>query len=313
MIYTLTLNPALDIVLETYLIKKKEINTTALKSISIGGKGFNTSRALNCLGLDNIALCFYGGTFKGYAEKIIKEEKLKFKIINIVNETRINLKIIETKNNKVVEFNERGPSIRKKEISLLINFIEKIQEEVYFFIVSGSLPKNISETIYRKIILILKKKNIKVLLDSSGLPLYHGICARPYFLKINLKELLEINEIKNSKNFEKTVFEIIANYHKSGINTVMITDGAKKAYYYNGYDFLIAEPPVVNHLYVTGSGDTINAALVYSFINNFNAEKTFRFSMACGISNLYSSIPGKINLMNVREVEKKIQIKKWHI
>jgi len=310
MIYTLTLNPALDIVVETFLIKKKEINTTELKSISVGGKGFNTSRALNCLGLDNIALCFYGGTFKNYAEKIIKEEKLKFKIINIVNETRINLKIIETKNNKVVEFNERGPAIRRNEISLLINFIEKIQEEVDFFIVSGSLPKNISETIYREIILILKKKNIKVLLDTSGLPLYHGVCARPYFLKINLKELLEINEIKNSKISEKTVFEIIENYHKSGINTVMITDGAKKAYYYNGYDFLIAKPPDVNHLYVTGSGDTINAALIYSFINNFNAEKTFKFSMACGVSNLYSSIPGRINLMNVREIEKKIQVKK---
>ena len=58
MIYTLTLNPALDITITTDVIKKDSINKTKLKSVSAGGKGFNTSRGLNCLKTGNTAIAF---------------------------------------------------------------------------------------------------------------------------------------------------------------------------------------------------------------------------------------------------------------
>jgi len=62
MIYTITLNPALDREMTVPEIGLDCVLRAADVRTDYGGKGFNVSRALLALGVENIALAFIGGT-----------------------------------------------------------------------------------------------------------------------------------------------------------------------------------------------------------------------------------------------------------
>ena len=61
MVYTVTLNPALDYVMKLKALRTDDINRTDGEEIYYGGKGINVSVILTQLGIPNTALGFLGG------------------------------------------------------------------------------------------------------------------------------------------------------------------------------------------------------------------------------------------------------------
>ena len=61
MIYTITLNPSLDYVIETQKLKTGEINRSQKEHIMPGGKGINVSIVLKTLGINSSTLGFIAG------------------------------------------------------------------------------------------------------------------------------------------------------------------------------------------------------------------------------------------------------------
>ncbi|HRT32311.1 MAG TPA: PfkB family carbohydrate kinase, partial [Anaerolineae bacterium] len=61
MIYTVTLNPALDRELTVPEIRFNDVLRATVVRLDFGGKGFNVSRALHALGGESVALGFVGG------------------------------------------------------------------------------------------------------------------------------------------------------------------------------------------------------------------------------------------------------------
>jgi 1-phosphofructokinase family hexose kinase len=305
MIYTLTLNPALDITITTTLIDRESINRTKLKSVSAGGKGFNASRALDCLGIDNTAIAFCGGFFNHDMEILLKKEKIKTILLSIKDSIRVNIKIIENNSRKLIEFNESGPSITVKEIGTLISVLENLRPLPDYLIISGSLPKNIDIKIYRKIIDILKTKKVKTLLDASGRALYYGLLAFPDIVKINKNEFDEICK----KYFKKESKKLVADLINKGVEMVMVTDGPRETTYFDRSGTYIITPSDKSGPYKTGSGDAVNAGLIYSLKNDYNLEKRLAFAVACGNANILSEIPGKFNPGIARDLAQDIRIR----
>ena len=188
MIYTLTLNPALDITITTDAIKKDSINKTKLKSVSVGGKGFNTSRGLSCLKAGNIAIAFCGGLFGNDMKKLLEEEEVRSILIPIKDSIRVNIKVVEKESKKLIEFNEKGPLIQKDEMDSLVSILKRLRPKPEYFVISGSLPEKTDVRTYRGIIEILKTEKIITFLDASGPALYHGMLALPEIVKINKYE-----------------------------------------------------------------------------------------------------------------------------
>jgi len=310
MIYTLTLNLALDITYETNYLLKDSINKAELKTTSVGGKGINISRALNCLDVSSLALGFCGGSFYDFIHKTLEGENLRTDFIKIKGSSRINIKIIENKEKNLIELNEIGPFIQKDETKLLINKIKTLPRPGDIFIIGGSLPKNIDVNIYRNIIDILKKKDVSVLLDSSGLSLSEGLLSLPEILKINLKELKEIGKISNTEKNNKEIVKVLNKYIAEGIKTIMITNGPKEVIYYDKNNHLVAKPSYIKgRLSSTGSGDSVDAGLIYSILNGYSAEDTLKFSISCGSANLLNDTPGQIKLSKVKRLIKEVKIK----
>ena len=93
MIYTVTVNPALDYVIQLNQVKAGKINRSKDCQFLAGGKGINVSQVLNQLGVDNTAWGFIGG-FTG--KELVRQLNVK-QIVNdfvtISDDTRVNVKI----------------------------------------------------------------------------------------------------------------------------------------------------------------------------------------------------------------------------
>ncbi len=302
MIYTVTLNTTLDLVYETPQISKNEINKTELKVLSVGGKGINISRALRSLEVESQAFGFYGGQMKELLLTKLATEGILNHLIQIKGNTRTNLKIIENNLKNVVEFNEIGPKILLEELEAILKLIKNKCTRGDFLVLAGSLPQDVPADFYKDIINIVQKKDTQVLLDTSGDPLRQGIRAGPDFLKVNFEE---IRAIKAGGDLET----LIRGLSKAGIKKIMVTDGAKRVLYWDGTRVLSAVPPKVEGAASVGSGDSVDAGMIYSIIKGFDPINLLKTSVACGTANLLTYAPGQIDKKKVKNLTRDITVK----
>ena len=116
MISTVTLNPALDVILEVDDLQLNQYNKVNIASILPGGKGINVSKAVRACGRETIAIGFLGGG-RG---RIIEEDLRKFGITtnfwHIENKTRSNTIIYDKKHNHHTLLSETGPKITEYDL-----------------------------------------------------------------------------------------------------------------------------------------------------------------------------------------------------
>ena len=94
MIYTVTLNPSIDYVVETDKLKIGEVNRANNEELYPGGKGINVSLMLNELKVENTALGFLGGFIGEYIENTLVSRGVNTEFIKLQEGlSRINLKI----------------------------------------------------------------------------------------------------------------------------------------------------------------------------------------------------------------------------
>ena len=166
MIYTITFNPALDYIMKIENLVVGEINRSKEEYILPGGKGINVSIVLKTLGINSTALGFIAGFVGEEIESNVKKYGIKTDFIKIENaNSRINVKI--TTPLKETAINGKGPMIHDSDILLLYKKIEKI-EKGDTIILSGSIPKGMSEDIYQNICKKVEKKEVKMIVDATG-------------------------------------------------------------------------------------------------------------------------------------------------
>ena len=77
MIYTVTLNPSLDYIVDVENLTVGAINRSTKEAIYPGGKGINVSIILSRLGAETTVICFKAG-FKGEnQEHHVQKESIK--------------------------------------------------------------------------------------------------------------------------------------------------------------------------------------------------------------------------------------------
>ena len=83
MIYTLTLNPSIDYVIDVENLELGKVNRTSKDFKFPGGKGINVSRILGNQKIDNIALGFLGGFTGKFIEDNLKALGVKTEFIKV--------------------------------------------------------------------------------------------------------------------------------------------------------------------------------------------------------------------------------------
>src|SRR5262245_20079827 len=94
MIYTVTLNPALDRELTVPALVFDEVLRAAESRVDCGGKGFNVSRMLAALGAPSIALGFAGGHTGEMLRDGLTALGIETDFVWVSAETRTNISIV---------------------------------------------------------------------------------------------------------------------------------------------------------------------------------------------------------------------------
>lgn len=196
MVYTVTLNPALDYCL-TVAHKSDDVHIAEKAVVTYGGKGINVSVVLKRLGIENKAIGFYGG-FSGKKLKTLLQDKVDFDFVNIDGDTRINVKISGVYN---YIFNADGPFVTLNDERRLLRKLSKIAQGDYL-VLSGSVPRSMGSLAYERLLDSVKSKNIKIIADTSGESLKCILKFKPFLVKPNVFELSEFfgKNLKDSDN-----------------------------------------------------------------------------------------------------------------
>ena len=193
MVYTVTFNPSLDYIISVDGFQLGKTNRTVKEQMLPGGKGINVSTVLKNLGIPNTALGFCAGFTGEEIEKRIGEMGLNSDFIHLESGySRINVKM---KDFDGTEINGQGPDIRSEETEKLLQKLEKL-EEGDTLVLAGSIPKTMSESIYRDILRRLEGQGILAVVDATGELLLNVLEYRPFLIKPNNHELGAIFNVK---------------------------------------------------------------------------------------------------------------------
>ena len=189
MIYTLTLSPAIDYVMDTDGVTVGAVNRSSGEKIFYGGKGINVSAVLAALGIESTALGFIAGFTGDELERGLKGLGIKCDFCRLDHGfTRINVKL---KSGQVTEINGAGPMIGDADIACLLAKLDLLTEGD-FLVIAGSIPPTLPRDIYEKLLGRLDGKGIRFVVDAAGELLTNTLKYRPYLIKPNYDELCEI-------------------------------------------------------------------------------------------------------------------------
>jgi 6-phosphofructokinase 2 len=167
MIYTVTLNPALDrfILVEQLLAE----DTTRILSETpyAAGKGIDVSRVIRELGGQSVALGLVGGYDGLQLEGLLINAGVMTDFTRISGETRTNIILREQAKGRQYAISAAGPEIKATEIGMFYQHVNQIRDMDYL-ILSGSLPRGVSPNLYGQLILAGKKKGAFIVLDADG-------------------------------------------------------------------------------------------------------------------------------------------------
>lgn len=283
MIYTLTLNPAIDYVVKTDKISLGELNRLSNEQIFVGGKGINVSRVLKNLGIESVALGFVAG-FTG--EKIVNDVEslgINTDFIKIKDgNSRINIKIkadIET------ELNAKGPKVTEKEKEELFEKLVKLADGD-ILVMSGNCASGLSNEIYREIMQRLSNKDIKFVVDASGELLKSTYSQKPWLIKPNKQELEQLFDCKIDSKTQ--IIEYTKKLCSLGVQNVLVSLGQEGAIFANVQEKVYKiNAPRGNVLNTVGAGDSMVAGFLAGYKVEQKFESALRLAAAAGSATAF--------------------------
>ena len=299
MIYTVTLNPALD---KEYrvsdLLENSILRATSVK-LDYGGKGFNIARMLAGFGSDCVALAFIGGHTGDVLSEGLKRSGLRTDFVHVHGETRTNISIVSESNNRYIKVNEPGPEVSNKETDELLQKIEALIQPGDWWILAGSLPVGMRADSYARMIRLINEGGAKAILDTSGDALRLGCLAEPFLIKPNLEELDQILdiEVKDSMGIGKAIKRM----HELGVKNIVLSAGKGETICSDGAKQWVGTPPKIDEMNPVGAGDAMLAAIVYRLSKNESILDAFSWGIAAG--SAAASLPGT-SMPNMDQIQR---------
>ncbi len=307
MIITVTPNISLDKTL-TIDGEFKIGGTHRVKEVTYvpGGKGVNASRALLGLGYKAPVIGFIGGNTGRHILSIFDYEGIKYDVVEINGESRTCYNILDTVNNTQTEVLEKGPTITEEDIKLLEAKILNYLSEKVIVCMGGSLPQGAPEDLYVRLVSLIKSRNAKVILDTSGKALKAGITAKPFSIKPNRAEVEAILDVQLSTI--EDIKSVLNYFSENGIELPVISMGKDGLYaYYKGTYYKVV-PPVLKALNAVGSGDSVVAGIALGLEQSLDITEILRLGAAMGTANVLTLKPGEVRKIDVENILPRVEV-----
>ena len=285
MIYTVTLNPALDYIMHVEHFEKNRINKTSSELLLPGGKGINVSIVLHNLGMSSTALGFIAG-FTG------QEIRRKLQGLGVTDDfielpdghSRINMKICS---HEETELNGMGPIIDEVSLLKLYTQLDRLVTGDVL-VLAGSIPASLPDNIYQDIMKRVEAKGVMTIVDARKDLLENVLELRPFLIKPNNFELAELFGLEELWD-KQEVLRYAKKLQERGARNVLVSMAGAGAVLAaedgSTYESPAPDGTVINSV---GAGDSMVAGFLYGLLTTESFEQAFYTGLACGSASAFS-------------------------
>jgi 1-phosphofructokinase len=288
-VVTVTLNPAIDQTLSIPGFAAGRVNRVAESRSHAGGKGVNVACVLADLGIAVAATGFLGAENAEIFAASFARHGIADRFLRIPGSTRIGLKIVDD-HAETTDINFPGLAPTPDELAGLRERIESLAGPGGWFVLSGSVPAGVPESVYRILIDRIHDLGGKVVLDTSGAPLREALASAPEVLKPNVEELAELvgRLLATLADVRAAARSLVAR----GVGLVVVSMGAEGALFVDQDRTLLARPPKVIVRSTVGAGDAMVGGIVHGLIHDLPLPDLARFATASGAYAVTQLGPG---------------------
>ncbi len=151
------------------------------------------------------------------------------------------------------------------------------------------------------------QKNVRCFLDSAGASLADGVKAKPYLVKINLKELAELVE-RELASLAKQI-EALKGIVRAGVKIPSVSNGEKGLVATDGEQAWQSELVLDQVRTTTGCGDAMLAGMAAAVLDGLPLNGIVRCGSACGAANTQNMGSGFIKADQVQALLPKVAVR----
>ena len=287
MVYTVTLNPALDHEVLVDGFRPGGLNRTKRENLHFGGKGVNVSTVLHSLGVETMALGFVAG-FTGQAlEDGLRSAGIPTDFVWLEEGlTRVNVKIRSGGGGGETEINSQGPAIPAPALEDLLQKLDRLGEGDVL-VLAGSLPAGLPANVYQTILNRVEGRGVLTVVDAARDLLKGVLSCRPFLVKPNSAELGELFG-KGSLTEEEILF-CAKKLQERGARNILVSmagDGSLLLDETGGARRLGVPPGTVRHS--VGAGDSMVAGFLAGWLETRDYAAAHRMGAAAGSATAFS-------------------------
>ena len=302
MYYTVTLNPAIDMLVSSKDFLEGKLNRTDEAKYVVGGKGINISILLNNIEKETCALGYVAGFTGEFIKNELKRRGVKEDFVETFGTTRINIKLTTTTE---TEINTASSSVDKKNIAEFLQKLEKLSANDTVFL-SGNIISGMTTYDFVKIAEIIYNSSATLVVDSNKDLVLQTLKYKPFIVKPNEFELGEMFGVEI-----KTLDDILTYANKLkdlGAKNVLVSrgkDGAVLVTENNDvYTVDVAKGKIIS---TVAAGDSMLAMFVAKYDETNNFEESLRYASAAGGATSFSVGVGEKDLIESLVNEIKVE------
>ncbi|WP_054950839.1 1-phosphofructokinase [Numidum massiliense] len=304
MIYTCTLNAAIDLFVAMEALKPDIVNRTYEEDYQANGKGINVSVALKHLGVDSVALGFVGGFTGAYIKDELRRQGIATDFVDVAGITRVNIFVRADEEYKIVN---RGPRISEDNVQAVLEKIKALPGGSTL-VVSGSLPPGVDAHIFVEMAQIAARHQLKFVLDTSSKKVLDCLPFHPYVIKPNEEELAHFFDCDSRDMLSD---EQIVRYGKEllqrGARQVIVSLGARGSMYFSPDCVLYVSSVPGEAVNSACAGDTLLATFLAKRSAGQTVETAMVYASAAGASTAFSK--GVSDLTNLETLAQQVRVK----
>ncbi|MCM3617091.1 1-phosphofructokinase [Sutcliffiella horikoshii] len=282
MIYTITLNPSIDYVIEVESFEEGTINRASKTNYYPGGKGINVSRVLKRLGADTMVLGYAAGFTGNFIKEKLIEDQVAVRLLEVEGHSRINVKL---KAQMETEINGTGPLVDEDGVKRLLQQLNQLTSED-IVVLAGSIPGTVPPEIYETLIQKCRQHEAKVVLDTGGQTLKSLLVYKPFFIKPNHHELGDLFGVPIESQEE--AIHYAGKIHEQGVQNVVVSMAGEGAILYTGSGVYLAKAPRGQVKNSVGAGDSLVAGFLAGYEKSNKSEEALRLGIASGSATAFS-------------------------
>jgi len=306
MIYTCTMNPAIDYRMEFDDVVLGELNRTTYNKLSAGGKGVNVSIVLSNLGSKTTALGFMGGFTGVFLEDyLLNTYQLPSKFTKIKDTTRINVKLNE--NNRETELNAKAPDVTKEEFEQLLSSLRNLSSEDVLVLAGSTVKLDIKP--YDVIAKLCFNHQVPFVIDVEKDAMLSALMYQPLLIKPNLFELETIFNV--TINDGDGLIEYAKKLLDKGAQNIIVSLGGDGSYFINKDIVYRALPVEGDAKNPVGAGDSMVAGFLHEYMKSKDVKESYITAVAAGTASAFSyELATKEEIDTLRKKIEIIEVKK---